>query len=70
MQMGRSSKNEWHYNSACGLIGLVVAAVLLALMRNDLAQGLSFAVAITSAAGWTRRRRADGPPAAVGLDEH
>ena len=64
MRMARCSRNEWSYNSVYGLAGLVVAAVLLALMRHDLAQGLSFAVVITSAAGWTRRRRTDATQAA------
>jgi hypothetical protein len=57
MRMARcSSANKWRYDTARGLIGLVVAAVILVLMRNDLAQGLSWAVVIISAAGWTRRR--------------
>lgn len=52
-------RNEWHHNTTYGLVGIVVAAVLLVLMRHDLIQGLSFAVIIVSAAGWTRRRRPD-----------
>ena len=59
MRMARCSGNEWHYNTTYGLVGLLVAVMLLVLMRHDLSQGLSFAVVIVSAAGWTRRRRSD-----------
>jgi hypothetical protein len=57
MRMARCrSANGWHYDTTRALVGLVVAAVLMVLMRNDLEQGLTWAVVITSASGWTRRR--------------
>ena len=64
MPMGRCSRSEWHYNTTYGLVGMLAAATVLIVMRHDMAQALSFAVAITSAAGWTRRRVP--PPEAAG----
>jgi hypothetical protein len=43
---------------------MLVAAVVLVLLRHDLAQGLSFAVAIVSGAGWVIRRVPEGPASA------
>ena len=65
MRMARCS-DEWHYNTAYGGAGLVLAALVLFLTRHDVAQGLTLAVVITSAAGWTRRRRSG--PSSQGAD--
>jgi len=60
MRMARCDGTQWHYSPMYGLIGLAAAGVVLVLLRHDLAQGLTLAVAITSAAGWTRRPRHHG----------
>jgi hypothetical protein len=70
MRMERcSSSKEWHYDTARAVVGLVVAAALLVLMRDDLAQGLTWAVVITSVAGWTRRRPSPDPGQEVPRDD-
>jgi hypothetical protein len=56
------SCNGWRYNTTHGLFGLVLAAAVLVALRHDLAQGLSLAVVITSATGWTRGLVSDGDP--------
>jgi hypothetical protein len=66
MRTAKCSTGEWHYDRAYGLAGLLAAAVILVLMRRDMAQALAFAVAITPGTGWTRRRPPVRPPEAAG----
>ena len=66
MRTARCSRDEWHYNRACGLAGLLASAVIIVAMRHDMASALAFAAAITSGTGWTRRRPPARPPAAAG----
>jgi hypothetical protein len=59
MRMERCNRGAWRHNAVYGLAGLMLATVQLILMRHDLGQGLSWAVVIVSAAGWTRCQRSD-----------
>jgi hypothetical protein len=59
MRMASCSRYGWTYRPVYGLVGMLLAGVVLLLMRHDLSQGLTWAVVITSAAGWTRARRTE-----------
>ena len=56
MRTARCDESRWRYSAPYGLAGMLTAAAVLVLMRHDPGDGLAWAVAITSAAGWLPRR--------------